>query len=226
MITSFVSSQQNSLHFQMAMQNPQTSLADFIFSLLSMNNWYDVSLVMCQQMNISDFVFMLNNNSKFHLGTVLKISTNGSSKSDFQMSLQVQLESIKDSTSTIVTFGCDIRDIRRIFTTIAKFGLILPDYHWIIGDSQNVEELRTEGLPMGLLAHGGMGESSLDHYVQDALELVARAVGSAATVSPELALIPGITNCLARFETKNLTSGTFLSRYFNWCTAWYFIIVV
>uniref|UniRef100_A0A672KJB0 Glutamate receptor n=1 Tax=Sinocyclocheilus grahami TaxID=75366 RepID=A0A672KJB0_SINGR len=101
----------------------------------------------------------------------------------------------------------------RIFTTIAKFGLILPDYHWIIGDSQNVEELRTEGLPMGLLAHGGMGEHSLDHYVQDALELVARAVGSAAIVSPELALIPGITNCLASLETKNLTSGTFLSRY-------------
>ncbi|KAF4107914.1 hypothetical protein G5714_010673 [Onychostoma macrolepis] len=204
---------QNSLHFQMAMQNPQTSQADLIFSLLSMNNWYDVSLVMCQQMNISDFVFLLHNNSKFHLGTVLKISTNGSSKSDFQMSLQVQLESIKDSTSTIVTFGCDIRDIRRIFTTIAKFGLILPDYHWIIGDLQNVEELRTEGLPMGLLAHGGMGEPSLDHYVQDALELVARAVGSAATLSPELALIPGITNCLARLETKNLTSGIFLSRY-------------
>ncbi|XP_042620602.1 glutamate receptor ionotropic, NMDA 3A [Cyprinus carpio] len=204
---------QNSLHFQMAMQNPQTSQADLIFSLLSMNNWYDVSLVMCQQMNISDFVFLLHNNSKFHLGTVLKLSTNSSSKSDFQMSLQVQLESIKYSTSTIVTFGCDIRDIKRIFTTIAKFGLILPDYHWIIGDSQNVEELRTEGLPMGLLAHGGMGEPSLDHYVQDALELVARAVGSAATVSPELALIPGITNCLARLETKNLTSGTFLSRY-------------
>ncbi|XP_059395034.1 glutamate receptor ionotropic, NMDA 3A-like [Carassius carassius] len=204
---------QNSLHFQMALQNPQTTQADLIFSLLSMNNWYDVSLVMCQQMNISDFVFLLHNNSKFHLGTVLKISTNGSSKSDFQMSLQVQLESIKDSTSTIVTFGCDIRDIRRIFTTIAKFGLILPDYHWIIGDSQNVEVLRTEGLPMGLIAHGGMGEPSLDHYVQDALELVARAVGSAAIVSPELALIPGITNCLASLETKNLTSGEFLSRY-------------
>ncbi|XP_016092167.1 glutamate receptor ionotropic, NMDA 3A-like [Sinocyclocheilus grahami] len=29
----------------------------------------------------------------------------------------------------------------------------------------------------------------------------------------QLALIPGITNCLARLETKNITSGTFLSRY-------------
>ncbi|XP_051540006.1 glutamate receptor ionotropic, NMDA 3A-like [Myxocyprinus asiaticus] len=203
---------QNSLHFQMAMQNPQTPQKDLIFSLLSMNNWYDVSLVLCQQMNISDFVFLLHNNSKFHLGTVLKISTNSSSKSDFQTSLQGQLESFKDVTSTIVTFGCDIIDIRRIFATVAKFGLILPDYHWIIGDSQNVVELRTDGLPMGLLAHGHRGVPSLDHFVQDALELVARAVGSAATVSTELALIPGITNCL-EIETKNLTSGTFLSRF-------------
>jgi len=209
----------------MAMQNPPTPQVDLIFSLLSMNTWYDVSLVMCQQMNISDFVFLLHNSSKFHLGTVLKISTNSSSKSDFQTSLQGQLESIKDSTSTIVTFGCDIRDIRRIFTTIAKFGLSLPDYRWIIGDSQNVEELRTEGLPLGLLAHGRMAEPSLDHYVQDALELVARAVGSAAVVSPELALIPGITNCMARLETKNLTSGTFLSRYL-FGTLSYFVIVI
>ncbi|XP_055065196.2 glutamate receptor ionotropic, NMDA 3A [Misgurnus anguillicaudatus] len=206
---------QNSLHFQMAMQNPQTPEADLIFSLLSMNNWYDVSLVMCQEMNISDFVFLLRNNSKFNLGTVIKISTsiyNSSSKTDFQTYLQGQLESIKDSTSTVVTFGCDIRDIRRLFATVAKFGQIIPDYHWVLGDSQNVEELQTEGLPMGLLAHGRMSEPSLDYYVQDALEFVARAVGSAATVSPELALIPGITNCLAT-ETKNLTSGTFLARF-------------
>lgn len=195
----------------MAMRNPQTPEAELIFSLLSMNNWYDVSLVMCQQMNVSDFVFLLHNNSKFHLGTVIKISTNISSKIDFPTYLQGQLESIKESTSTVVTFGCDIRDIRKIFATVAKFGLIIPEYHWVIGDSQNVEELTTEGLPMGLLAHGRMSEPSLDHYVQDALEFVARAVGSAATVSPELALIPGITNCLV-IEDKNLTSGKFLSR--------------
>ncbi|KAI4888084.1 hypothetical protein NFI96_022113 [Prochilodus magdalenae] len=206
------SQQSNFLHFQMAMQNPPTPQADLIFSLLSMNNWYDISLVMCRELNISRFVFLLRNNSRFHLGSVVNISTNNSSKGDFQTFLQGHLDSIKDATSTIVTFGCDIRDIKRIFTTVAKFGLMLPDYHWILGDSQNVEELRTEGLPMGLLAHGRMAQPSLDHYVQDALELVTRAVGSAAIVSPELALIPGITNCMA-IEEKNLTSGKYLSRF-------------
>uniref|UniRef100_A0A672RMG7 Glutamate receptor n=1 Tax=Sinocyclocheilus grahami TaxID=75366 RepID=A0A672RMG7_SINGR len=43
--------------------------------------------------------------------------------------------------------------------------------------------------------------------------LEIRAVGSACHCVSELALIPGITNCLARLETKNITSGTFLSRY-------------
>ncbi|XP_030623722.1 glutamate receptor ionotropic, NMDA 3A [Chanos chanos] len=202
----------NPLHFQMAMQNPPTPEADLIFSLLSMNNWYDVSLLMCRELNISDFNFLLRNNSRFHLGSVVNISTNSSSKSHFQISLQGHLESIKDSTSTIVTFGCDIRDIKRIFAAVTKFGLMLPDYHWILGDSQNVEELRTEGLPMGLLAHGRMSEPPLDHYVQDALELVARAVGSAAIVSPELALIPSTTNCM-NIEERNLTSGKYLSRF-------------
>ncbi|GAA6105363.1 glutamate receptor ionotropic, NMDA 3A [Tachysurus ichikawai] len=202
----------NSLHFQMAMQNPQTPQADLIYSLLSINNWYDVSLLMCQELNISQFVFLLRNNSRFHLGSIVNISTNSSNKSDFQTSLQGHMSSIKDIMSTIVTFGCDIRDIKRIFITITKLGLVLPDLHWIIGDSQNVELLMTEGLPMGLMAHGRMRQPALDHYVQDSLEFIARAVGSAASVSPELALLPGITNCMM-VEDKNLTSGKYLSRF-------------
>ncbi|XP_041915879.1 glutamate receptor ionotropic, NMDA 3A [Alosa alosa] len=202
----------NSLHFQMAMRNPPTPMADLIFALLSMNSWYDVSLLQCREQNVSDFLFLLRNNSRFHLGSVVNVSTNTSSRGDFQASLQRHLEAIKDSTSTVVTFGCDIRDIKRIFAAVAKFGLALPDYHWILGDSQNVEELRTEGLPMGLLAHGRMGAPARDHYVQDALELVARAVGNAALVSPERALIPGITNCML-IDEKNFSSGRYLSRF-------------
>ncbi|XP_061118091.1 glutamate receptor ionotropic, NMDA 3A [Conger conger] len=202
----------NPLHLQMKMRNPPTPQVKLLFSLLSMNSWYDVSLVLCTEWNISDFVSLLRNNSKFHLGPIINISINSSTKPDLQSSLQGYLESIKDSTSTVVTFGCDIKDIRKIFSTVSKFGLDLPGYQWILGDSQNVEELRTEGLPMGILAHGKMSEPTLDHYVQDALELVARAVGTAAFISPELALLPTTTNCMAMQETT-LTSGKYLSRF-------------
>ncbi|KAG7477176.1 hypothetical protein MATL_G00091220, partial [Megalops atlanticus] len=202
----------NPLHFQMSMQNPPTPQVNILFSLLSMNNWYDVSVLLCAEQNISEFVFLLRNNSRFHLGPIVNISINNSSKSDFQSSLQGYLESLKDSTSTVVTFGCNIRDIKKIFSTLPKLGLMLPEYHWILGDSQNVEELRIDGLPMGILAHGKMSEPALDHYVQDALELVARAVGTAAYITPELALLSSTTNCMV-MEDRTLTSGKYLSRF-------------
>ncbi|XP_066567844.1 glutamate receptor ionotropic, NMDA 3A [Amia ocellicauda] len=208
----FARQSKNPLHLQMTLRNPPAPQVDIVFSLLAMNNWYDVSLVLCQDWNISDFIFLMQNNTKFHMGSIINISTNSSSKSDFQTSLQGYLESLKESTSTVVTFGCDIRDIKKIFYIVTKYGLALPEYHWILGDSQNVEELRTEGLPMGLLAHGKTTEPALDHYVQDALELVARAVGKAAYIRPELALIPSTTNCMD-VEERNLTSGKYLSRF-------------
>lgn len=72
-------------------------------------------------------------------------------------------------------------------------------------------ELRTEGLPLGLIAHGVMGSPSFDHYVRDSLELVVRAVGSAAQENPALALIPGTTNCMAA-QQSNGSSGEYLTR--------------
>ncbi|MGH0186689.1 UNVERIFIED_CONTAM: hypothetical protein FKN15_022400 [Acipenser sinensis] len=196
----------------MALRNPFAPQANIVFSLLAMNNWYDVSLVLCQDWNVTDFLFLLQNKSKFHLGSIINITTNSSSKSDVQSSFQAHLESLKETTSTVVTFGCDIRVIKKIFEVITKYGLTLPEYHWILGDSQNVEELRSEGLPMGLLAHGKTAEPILEHYVQDALELVARAVGTAAHIQPELALIPSTTNCMD-IEERNITSGQYLSRF-------------
>ncbi len=72
-------------------------------------------------------------------------------------------------------------------------------------------ELRTEGLPLGLLAHGVMGSPSSDHYVLDSVEFVARAVGSAAQKNPALALIPGTTNCMD-VQQSNGSSGEYLAR--------------
>ncbi|KAK6316525.1 hypothetical protein J4Q44_G00140490 [Coregonus suidteri] len=209
---------------KMPMHNPALPQVELLYSLLVINSWYDVSLLLCQEWNVSSFLVRLRNNTKFHLGSVVNITTSSTSsgshpnssifKADFYTSLQGYLESIKKSTSTVVTFGCDIRDIKRIFSVVAKLGLMLPEYHWVLGDTQDLEELRTEGLPAGLLAHGRMGAPSLDHYVQDGLELVARVVGSAAYRSPELALIPSITNCMdtQSNQNRNMTSGKYLAR--------------
>ncbi|XP_038538247.1 LOW QUALITY PROTEIN: glutamate receptor ionotropic, NMDA 3A isoform X1 [Canis lupus familiaris] len=204
---------QNPLHLQLSLENSLSSDADVTVSILTMNNWYNFSLLLCQEdWNITDFLLLTQKNSKFHLGSVINITTNLSSTEDLLSFLQVQLESIKNSTPTMVMFGCDMESIRRIFEITTQFGVTPPELRWVLGDSQNVEELRTEGLPLGLIAHGKTTQSIFEYYVQDAMELVARAVATATMIQPELALIPSTMNCMD-VETANLTSGQYLSRF-------------
>ncbi|VFV22549.1 glutamate receptor subunit 3a [Lynx pardinus] len=204
---------QNPLHLQLSLENSLSSDADVTVSVLTMNNWYNFSLLLCQEdWNITDFLILTQNNSKFHLGSIINITTNLSSTEDLLSFLQVQLESVKNTTPTMVMFGCDMESIRRIFEITTQFGVIPPELRWVLGDSQNVEELRTEGLPLGLIAHGKTTQSIFEYYVQDAMELVARAVATATMIQPELALIPSTMNCMD-VETANLTSGQYLSRF-------------
>ncbi|XP_069777366.1 glutamate receptor ionotropic, NMDA 3A [Narcine bancroftii] len=201
----------NPLHLQMSLENSHPSHADILIFLLTMNSWYDVSLVLCQEWNVTNFLSLLYNNSKFHLGNIFNI-TEDSDDNDFLSYLQGYLAAAKEVSLSIITFGCNIDHFQRIFHLAANYGLVLAEHHWILGDSQNVEELRTEGLPMGLLAHGKTTEPVFHNYVQDALELIARAVTTATYVSPDLALIPTTTSCM-HWEEINITSGQFLSRF-------------
>ncbi|XP_008276279.1 glutamate receptor ionotropic, NMDA 3A [Stegastes partitus] len=219
---------QNPLHFQIAMRTVEAPTSHLLYSLLMMNGWWDISVLLCQEWNISDFLFLIKNNTRFHLGTLVNLTTTASTPSpsstasssssssavasDQQQALMRQLEALREPSSTtgVVTFGCDIREVRRLWTLASR--MTLPEFHWVLGDSQNVAELRTEGLPLGLLAHGVMGSPSLDHYVHDSLELVARAVGSAALENPALALIPGTTNCMD-VQQSNGSSGEYLARF-------------
>ncbi|XP_032425275.1 glutamate receptor ionotropic, NMDA 3A [Xiphophorus hellerii] len=243
---------ENRLHFQMAMRTVAAPPSQLLYYLLMMNGWWDFSIVLCQEWKINDFLVLIKNNSRFHLGTLVNLtkttlpplpsspsssaeatttplgvevlhpsyssptassySSNSTSKSDQQQGLMRQLEALREHSSTrgVVTFGCDIREVRRLWTLATR--MTLPEFHWVLGDSQNVAELRTDGLPLGLLAHGMMGSPSLDHYVQDSLEFVARAVGSAAQENPAMALIPGTTNCMDA-QQSNGSSGEFLARF-------------
>lgn len=243
----------------MAMRTVEAPPSHLLYSLLMMNGWWDISILLCQEWDISDFLVLIKNNTRFHLGTLVNLTTaastspqpssslsnsgvasgaatgaeasssssslpyfspaasssasssTSSSKSDQQQALMRKLEALREPSSTkgVVTFGCEIREVRRLWTLATR--IMLPEFHWVLGDSQNVAELRTEGLPLGLLAHGVMGSPSLDHYVHDSVELVARAVGSAAQENPALALIPGTTNCMDE-QQGNLSSGEYLSR--------------
>ncbi|XP_035039747.1 glutamate receptor ionotropic, NMDA 3A [Hippoglossus stenolepis] len=259
----FTRRSENPLHFQMAMRTMEAPPSRLLYSLLMMNGWWDISVVLCQGWDISHFLNLIKNNTRFHLGTLVNLTANAStlstpssppsssgsapgaatgtedlslltsltrfssaasapaassstssSKTDQQQALMRQLEALREPSSTtgVVTFGCDIREVRRLWTVATR--IMLPDFHWVLGDIQNVAELRTEGLPLGLLAHGVMGSPSLDHYVHDSLELVARAVGSAAQENPAMALIPGTTNCMD-VQERNGSSGEYLARFIS-----------
>nr|XP_040054191.1 LOW QUALITY PROTEIN: glutamate receptor ionotropic, NMDA 3A [Gasterosteus aculeatus aculeatus] len=257
----FTRQSQNPLHFQLAMRTVEAPPSRLLSTLLMMNGWWDISILLCQEWDISDFLLLINNNSRFHLGTLVNLTTiastlsssssssvpsgtasdvaagaeasssslpyfspagssssasssTSSSKLDQQQALMRQLEALREPSSTrgVVTFGCEIREVRRLWTLASR--MTLPEFHWVLGDSQNVAELRTEGLPLGLLAHGVMEAPSLDHFVHDSLELVARAVGSAAQENPALALIPGTTNCMD-IQKRNGSSGEYLSRFLS-----------
>ncbi|XP_072227394.1 glutamate receptor ionotropic, NMDA 3A [Leuresthes tenuis] len=203
---------ENPLHLQMAMQTVDTPSSNLLYHLLMMNGWWDISILLCQEWNISNFLLLIKNNTRFHLGTLLNLTTTLSSSSSSTGASGIPLEALREISSTrgVVTFGCDIREVRRLWTLATR--IALPEFHWVLGDSQNVAELRTEGLPLGLLAHGVMGSPSLDHYVQDSLELIARAVRSAAQENPAMALIPGTTNCMDS-QQSNGSSGGYLARF-------------
>ncbi|XP_026153668.1 glutamate receptor ionotropic, NMDA 3A [Mastacembelus armatus] len=249
----FTRQSENPLHFQMAMRTVEAPPSHLVYSLLMRNGWWDISVLLCQEWDITDFLLLIKNNTRFHLGTLVNLTTTtstssslsspqvapglttgaeaslpffspaalspassatSSSKSDQQQALVQQLEALREpsSTTAVVTFGCNIREVRRLWTVATR--MMLPEFHWVLGDSQNVAELRTEGLPLGLVAHGIMGSPSLDHYVHDSLELVARAVGSAAQENPALALIPGTTNCMD-VQQSNGSAGAYLARFLS-----------
>uniref|UniRef100_A0A665TZE3 Glutamate receptor n=1 Tax=Echeneis naucrates TaxID=173247 RepID=A0A665TZE3_ECHNA len=209
----FTRKSENPLHFQMAMQTVEAPSSRLLYSLLMMNGWWDISILLCQEWDISDFLILIKNNTRFHMGTLVNLTTNASTVLLPSSSLSPSgLASEPSSTTGVVTFGCDIREVRRLWTLATR--MMLPDFHWILGDSQNVAELRTEGLPLGLLAYGVMESPSLDRYVHDSLAFVARAVGSAAQENPALALIPGTTNCMD-VQQSNSSSGEYLTRFLS-----------
>uniref|UniRef100_A0A3Q3XL77 Glutamate receptor n=1 Tax=Mola mola TaxID=94237 RepID=A0A3Q3XL77_MOLML len=215
----FTRHSQNPLHFQMAMRSVEAPASRLLYSLLMRNGWWDISVLLCQEWDISDFLLLIKNNSRFHLGARVNLTASpspppSSSKADQQQALVRQLEALREPSTTtgVVTFGCEIREVRRLWSLAAR--MTLPDFHWVLGDSQNVAELRTEGLPLGLLAHGVMGSPSLDRYVHDSVGLVARAVGGAAQENPALALVPGTANCMD-VQYSNGSSGAYLARFLS-----------
>lgn len=88
-----------------------------------------------------------------------------------------------------VLLGCNEAGARQVLQAAP------PGPRWLLGTPLPAKALPTEGLPPGLLALGEVARPPLEAAIHDAVELVARALGSAARVQAERALLPAMINC-------------------------------
>ncbi|NXU54854.1 NMD3B protein, partial [Turnix velox] len=203
--------QQSPFHFHMERQSSLETLVDVLVSILQANNWQETNLLFCHPWDVSTFLSLWAQRSHLFLHTILDLGY--LEEPGATISLQQQEEHLKTLSSPILVLGCDLHRSRIIFQVLEELGLPPQEFHWMLGTPLNAGELQTEGLPLGLLAYGELSRPPLELFVQDAVELVTRAISSAAHVRPDLALLPTTLSCNDQPQVAGESSGVFLSRF-------------
>ncbi|KAM9369071.1 LOW QUALITY PROTEIN: glutamate receptor ionotropic, NMDA 3B [Phaethornis superciliosus] len=198
---------QSPLHFQMERQSSLETLVDVLVSVLQTNDWQETNLVFCHPWDVSGFLGLWTRRSRLFLRTVLDLGD--LEEPGATRSLRQHRERFKALSSPVLLLGCDLRRARFIFQAAEESGLLPQESHWMLGSPLSAAELQTEGLPLGLLAFGELSRPPLELFLQDAVELVARAI---ARVPPQLSLLPTPPSCTDRRRASGETPGLLLSR--------------
>uniref|UniRef100_A0A8B9I325 Glutamate receptor n=1 Tax=Anser brachyrhynchus TaxID=132585 RepID=A0A8B9I325_9AVES len=194
-------------------QSSLETLVEVLASILQANDWHETSLVLCHPWDVSGFLGLWARRTQLLLRAVLDLGYLDEPRASRY--LRQRGERLKALSSPVLVLGCDLRRARLLFRVVEQSGLLLQEFHWILGSPLRAGELQTEGLPLGLLAFGEVGRPPLEPFVQDAVELVSRAIASAAAVRPDLALVPTTVNCDDRLREGAESSGRFLSRFMS-----------
>lgn len=202
--------QQSPFHFHMERRSSLETLVDVLVSVLQANDWQETNLVLCHPWDISGFLSLWARRSQLFLRTVLDLGY--LDEPGAARYLRQHGERFRALSSPVLVLGCDLRRARLIFQAAKESGLLLQEFHWVLGSPLSAGELQTEGLPLGLLAYGEVDRPPLELFIQDAVELVSRAIASAARVRPDLALLQTTVNCNDRHRAGGESSGLFLSR--------------
>uniref|UniRef100_A0A8C3BLG7 Glutamate receptor n=1 Tax=Cairina moschata TaxID=8855 RepID=A0A8C3BLG7_CAIMO len=204
---------QSPFHFHMDRQSSLETLVEVLASILQANDWHESSLVLCHPWDVSGFLGLWARRTQLLLRAVLDLGYLDEPRASRY--LRQRGERLKALSSPVLVLGCDLRRARLLFRVVEQSGLLPQEFHWILGSPLRAGELQTEGLPLGLLAFGEVGRPPLEPFVQDAVELVSRAIASAAAVRPDLALVPTTVNCNGRLREGAESSGRFLSRFMS-----------
>ncbi|KAF6094039.1 glutamate ionotropic receptor NMDA type subunit 3B [Phyllostomus discolor] len=199
----------NLFHLQLDWASPLETLLEVLVSVLQAHAWEDVGLVLCRMRDPGGLVALWTRQAGRAPKLVLDLSRLDTHVAGLQTRLAL-LGALAEGSAQVpvaVLLGCDMAHARQVLEAGP------PGPRWLLGTPLPAEALPTQGLPPGLLALGEVARPPLEAAIHDAVELVARALGSAAHVQPELTLLPATIDCNDLQPTKPKSSGHLLARF-------------
>lgn len=179
-----------------------------LVSVLQAHAWEDIGLVLCHMRDPGGLVALWTSQAGRAPKLVLDLSRLDARVAGLQARLAL-LGTLAGGSAHVpvaVLLGCDMARARQVLEAGP------PGPRWLLGTPLPAEALPTKGLPPGLLALGEAARPPLEAAIHDAVELVARALGSAARVQPELTLLPDTIDCNDLQPTKPKSSGHLLAQ--------------
>lgn len=201
---------QNPFHLRMDMRTSVDSLMEILNSVLQNNSWEELAVITCHPWESTIILDYVTANTSIETHEILNIHS--LDDADVGTYLNRHFNTIKNPQIPLLLHGCDAQRSSLVFQAAKDYGLEPLEFHWLVGQPLNVEEMQTDGLPPGLLAYGEVSRPSLETFLRDAVDLVTKAISSAVQVRPDLALIQTMINCNDKQTSQNESSGLYLSR--------------
>ncbi|KAM6168040.1 glutamate receptor ionotropic, NMDA 3B [Erethizon dorsatum] len=180
-------------HLQLDWASPLETLLDVLVAVLQAHAWEDVGLALCRVRDPSRLVTLWTSRAGRAPRLVLDLSRLDTGDAGLGSCLAALGTPMGGNTpvSTVILLGCDAVHASQVLKAAP------PGHHWLLGTPLSPEALpaATAGLPPRLLALGEVARPPLEAAIHDAVELVAQALGSAAQVQPERALLPATVSC-------------------------------
>ncbi|XP_075399958.1 glutamate receptor ionotropic, NMDA 3B isoform X4 [Tenrec ecaudatus] len=197
------------LHLQLDWASPLETLVDVLVGILQVHVWEDVCLVFCRVRDPGGLVALWTHRAGRAPKLVLDLSRPDTNDAGLQLRLAPlgALAGAEAPVPAAVLLGCDAPHAWQVLAAVPR------GPRWLLGTPLPAEALPTTDLPPGLLALGEVDRPPLEAAIQDAVELVARALGSMASLQPERALLPTVANCTAPRPAGPESSGRFLARF-------------
>nr|XP_021561219.1 glutamate receptor ionotropic, NMDA 3B [Neomonachus schauinslandi] len=199
----------NPFHLQLDWASPLEMLLDALVAAMRAHAWEDVSLVLCRVRDPAGLVALWTARAGRAPKLVLDLSRPDTGDAGLRARLAPLGAPPGGSAPApgAVLLGCGPARARQVLQAVP------PGPRWLLGTPLSADALPTEGLPLGLLALGEVGRPPLEAALQDAVELVVRALGSAARAEPERALLLTTVSCNDPPPAGPESSGRFLARF-------------